>query len=300
MITEKWNELTGNNAELPLEYSQGLLYKFDEEAQGYVVKGISKSAAAHIVVPDTYGDYPVVAIGERAFYNCETLISITIPDSVTTIGYSAFESCSSLTSVTIPNSITAIGASAFESCPTLKDVYITDVAAWCNISFDNYYANPLYYAKNLYLDGELITELVIPDSVTTIGSYAFSNCDSLTSVTIPDSVTTIGSYAFYGCTSLTGVTIPDSVTCIGNAAFAFCTSLTNVTIPDSVTCIGNAAFSGCNSLTSVIFEDPTGWWYADTSDATSGTTISESDLADASTAANYLTSTYNWYYWFKD
>ena len=277
MIVEKWNELTGNNAELPLEDSQGLLYEFDEEAQGYVVKGISKSAAAHIVVPDTYGDYPVVAIGERAFYNCETLISVTIPDSVTPIGYSAFESCSSLTSVTIPNSITAIGSSAFESCSTLKDVYITDVAAWCNISFGNYSANPLYYAKNLYLNGELITELVIPDSVTTIGSYAFSRCSSLTSATIPDSVTTIGDYAFSYCDSLTSITIPDSVTTIGYKAFYFCSSLTSVT-----------------------FEDPTGWWCAFSSNATSGTAISESNLANASTAVKYLRSSYYDRFWFKD
>ena len=119
-------------------------------------------------------------------------------------------------------------------------------------------------------------------------------------MTIPDCVTTIGDEAFRYCSSLTSVTIGDSVTTIGDYAFYYCSSLTNVTIPDSVTTIGSYAFSNCDSLTSVTFEDPTGWWYADSADATSGTAISESDLADASTAASYLRSSYSDKYWFKD
>ena len=107
-------------------------------------------------------------------------------------------------------------------------MYITDITAWCGISFGDSDANPLYYAKNLYLNGELVTELVIPDSVTSIGKYAFYNCTSLTSVTIPDSVESIGNYAFYGCTGLTSVTIPDSVESIGDYAFRYCSGLTDV------------------------------------------------------------------------
>ena len=100
-----------------------------------------------------------------------------------------------------------------------------------------------------------LINVIIPDSVTSIGSYAFYNCTSLMNVTIPDSVTSIGSYAFYSCTSLMNVTIPDSVTSIGSYAFSGCTSLTNIVIPDSVTSIGSYAFYGCTSLTSIVIPD---------------------------------------------
>lgn len=118
---------------------------------------------------------------------------------VTSIGGSAFYKCTSLTNVTIPDSVTSIGSDAFRGCSSLTSVYITDIAAWCNISFSNYDSNPLNYAGNLYLNNELVTDLIIPDGVTKIGSYAFYNCDSLTSVTIPDSVTSIGDKAFSIC-----------------------------------------------------------------------------------------------------
>ena len=159
-------------------------------------------------------DAGVTTIGEDAFYNCDRLTSITIPDSVTTIGDYAFARCYSLTSVTIPDSVTTIGEYTFSSCDSL-------------------------------------TSITIPDSVTTIGEKAFSDCFSLTSVTIGDSVTTIGDWAFAHCTSLTSVTIGDSVTTIGEYTFAGCDSLTSVTIPDSVMTIGEYAFAYCSSLTSV-------------------------------------------------
>ena len=153
-------------------------------------------------------DVPVTSIGYKAFYNCSSLTSITIPNRVTSIGNRAFYGCSSLTSVKIPNSVTSIGEYAFSRCTSL-------------------------------------TSVTIPNSVTSIGNSAFSRCTSLTSVTITNSVTSIGSYAFYDCSSLTSVTIPDSVTSIGNYAFRNCTSLTSITIPDSVTSIGKGAFYGC-------------------------------------------------------
>ena len=193
-------------------------------------------------------DGDVTTIGGYAFCDCSSLTSVTIPDSVTTIGGHAFSGCSSLTSVTIPDSVTTIGWAAFYGCKNLTSVYIIDIAAWCNISFGNSYSNPLYYAGNLYLNNELVTDLTIPNSVTTIGDYAFHGCYLLKSVTIPDGVTKIGKCAFYDCSSLTSITIPDSVTSIGSAAFSGCSSLTSVTIPDSVTTIGNNAFRGCLSL----------------------------------------------------
>ena len=203
-----------------------------------------------VTIPDS-----VTSIGYGAFYGCSGLTSVTIPDSVTSIGDFAFARCEGLTSVTIPNSVTSIGSSAFSGCSGLTSVHIADLAKWCEISFGNYSANPLYYAHDLYLNGVKVTDLTIPDSVTSVGNYAFYGCSGLTSVTIPDSVTNIGDSAFSGCSGLTSVTIPDSVTNIGGSAFYGCSGLTSVTIPDLVTSIGGSAFYGCSGLTSVTIPD---------------------------------------------
>ena len=186
------------------------------------------------------------------YLNGEEIKDLVIPNSVTSIGDWAFSGCSGLTSVTIPNSVTSIGDTAFSGCSGLTSVHISDLEAWCSkINFANRYSNPLYYAGHLYLNGEEIKDLVIPNSVTSIGNYAFFDCDDLISVTIPNSVTSIGGGAFSSCSGLTSVTIPNSVTSIGNSAFSVCSGLTSVTIPNSVTSIGPSAFSYCKGLTSV-------------------------------------------------
>ncbi len=257
--------------------SDGVFYnsKFTKVTIGDAVTSIGKDAfyncwsLTSVTIPDS-----VTSIGDYAFYGCSSLTSVTIPDSVTTIGERAFVSCSSLTSVTIGDSVTTIRDFAFYDCDSLTSVYISDLSAWCKIDFGYYYANPLNYAKNLYLNNELVTDLVIPSDITEIKSYAFYNCSSLTSVTIGDSVTSIGGYAFYGCSSLTSVTIPDSVTTIGGSAFSGCTGelvvncnipsvsssssgpfygskFTSITIGDSVTSIGDYAFYGCDECESI-------------------------------------------------
>ena len=139
----------------------------------------------------------------------------------------------------------------FQGCSGLKKVIVKDIAAWCGIKFNGYYSNPLYYARHIYSDEDTEITLIIPNSVTSIGDYAFSGCSGLTSVTIPNSVTSIGECAFVGCHGLTSVTIPNSVTSIGDGAFGNCSGLTSVTIPNSVTSIGNSAFNRCSGLTSV-------------------------------------------------
>ena len=137
----------------------------------------------------------VTFIGVGAFSKCKSLTSVTIPNSVTSISDGAFSKCSSLTSVTIPNSVTSIGEKAFFECSGLTSVHISDIAAWCNIKFSD---NPFSYAHHLYLNGEEVKDLVIPNGVISIGDYAFYYCTAMTSVTIPNSVTSIGSQAFYG------------------------------------------------------------------------------------------------------
>ena len=217
-----------------------------------------------------------------------------------TIVTSAFGGCSSLTSVTINDGVTSIGSWAFSHCTGLTSVYYTgDIAGWCGISFVDSYANPLYYAGKLYIDGQLLTDdLVIPDSVTEIKSFAFSGCTGLTSVTIGNSVTSIRRYAFEDCTGLTSVTIGNGVTSIGDRAFSGCTGLTSVTIGNSVTSIGFQAFPWCTGLTSVVFEDTEGWQVGNYN-FSSYTTLSSAELANTSTAATYLKSTYHDYYWRK-
>ena len=201
-----------------------------------------------VTIPDS-----VTSIGEVAFGECTSLTSVTIPNSVTSIGGHAFTGCTSLTSITIPNSVTSIGEMAFHAfeCTSPRRVDITNLSAWCKISFGNDGANPLSYGARFYLNGSELTDITIPSDITEIKSYAFYAYSSLTSVVIPDSVTSIGEAAFYFCYSLTSVTIPDSVSSIGNEVFFRCYSLTSVTIPDSVTSIGDSAFSDCTSLKEV-------------------------------------------------
>ena len=224
----------------------------EHEGTSYSVTSIGHSAfqfcsgLTSVTIPNS-----VTSIGEYAFVACSGLTSVTIGNSVESIGKSAFNGCSGLTSVTIPNSVESIGYDAFNSCSGLTSVHISDIAAWCNIDFAFFTSNPLYYAHHLYLNGEEVKDLVIPNSVTSIGDYAFRGCSGLTSVTIGNSVTSIGAEAFMGCSGLTSVTIPNSVTSIGDYAFSYCSGLTSVTIPNSVTSIGGGAFYECSVLTSV-------------------------------------------------
>lgn len=136
-------------------------------------------------------------------FGCKNTV---IPNSVTSIGRGAFNGCSGLTSVSIPQSVTSIGDNAFNNCSGLSAVYISDLAAWCNLTFSYNYNNPLYYAHTLYLNGEEIKDLIIPNNVTTIGKYVFNNCSVLNSVTIGNNVTSVGNGAFQNCSNLTSVT----------------------------------------------------------------------------------------------
>jgi len=260
------------------------------------------SSLTSVTIPNS-----VTSIGGYAFKGCSSLTNFTIHNSVTSIGWRAFEGCSNLTSISIPNSVTSINSGAFSGCDSLKY---------------NEYENGLYLGNKenpyLFLAGVLdknITSFVINKQTKFIGDFAFGNCSNLTNITIPNSVTSIGwrafegcnslkyneyenglylgnkenpylflagvldknitsfvinkqtkfigDFAFEGCSKLTNISIPNSVISIGNLAFYKCTSLTNITIPNSVTSIENHAFSYCSSLTSIIIPNSVtsiGWW----------------------------------------
>lgn len=201
----------------------------------------------------------VTSIGSSVFYGCSGLTSIIIPNNITSIGSSAFKGCGSLGSVTIPNSVISIGSNAFFGVRHIEYYGSATGSPWGAISMNGVTEGDFAYSDatkhNLiaYLGtGGAVT---IPNNVNTIGSYAFSYCNSLVSVNIPDSVTEIGSYAFAYCSALTSVTLGSSVTSIGVMAFRNCSSLISITIPNSVTSINNYVFDSCVSLTTVTIGD---------------------------------------------
>ena len=189
----------------------------------------------------------VTSIGRWAFYGCSGLTSVTLPEGVTSIEGLAFEGCSNLSSINIPGSVTSIETRAFDGCSSLTFITVADG----NTVYDSREGCNAIIETNSNTLIQGCSTTVIPESVTSIGSFAFYGCSGLASIAVPESVTSIGSYAFEGCSGLTSITIPEGVTSIEWHTFYDCSSLTSVTIPEGVTSIGRSAFSGCNSLTSI-------------------------------------------------
>ena len=255
----------------------------------------------------------VTFVGHQIFYKCDNLTTVyynssfspaqdkvflnidsikTVIFGGTTIPSNILYTCLNVETIKVAKSIKSSNYYAFYGCSNLKNLYITDIAVWIKV-YQNYVGSSSYPScSNIYVNNELLTELVIPESVTTVSQYPFYNCDSIEKVIVHDKVTSISfsncdklaeinipksvksisfyncdalknidipdsvtSIYFYSCSSLTSVTIPDSVTSIGGSAFYNCSSLTSVTIPDSVTSIGGSAFYNCSSLTSVTIPD---------------------------------------------
>lgn len=237
--------------------------------------------------------YEVVSIGDVAFYGRESIISITIPNSVTSIGGSAFKNCTNLVYVIIPNSISIIRGETFYDCTSLSSITIgsgvtsiEDGAFGGCTSLTSVIWNAKNYVRNedswqsspfeglapqitsfVFGDGvssipdyfcsnmSNVTSITLPNSVTSIGKYAFSGCSGLTTIVVPNSVTSIGGYAFEDCSSLTAINIPDNLTSIEHGTFSGCSGLTSLTIPKNITSISDS-FWGCTSLTSIVWNAP--------------------------------------------
>jgi hypothetical protein len=259
-----------------------LAYALNEDGRSYTVTGIGLYTDKNLVIPETYKGLPVTEIGKNAFKGSKQFTSVEIPNSITTIGETAFDNCTLLTSVKIPASMKEIKRIAFHGCTALKDVYINDIAAWCDITFEidgmmtsPETVNPFYYATNLYVNDELVTELVIPDTVTVIKPYAFYDCESLVSIKIPTSLTAIGKEVFRKCDNLTNLYITDlnawmnvSIEMGGHPFTAVSTGtvsdragnlylngelVTELVIPDTVTALKGYTFWGCTSITNITF-----------------------------------------------
>ncbi len=222
------------------------------------------SSLSSIEIPSS-----VEIISPRTFYGCTGLSSVILHEGLKRIENSAFELCAKLETISIPSSVTYIDG--FYGCEGLRSVHINDLSAWCKI--DMVGRNPLSYANHLYLNGNEITDLIIPndissiknnafsgcsmktvqlhDGVLNIDSNAFSNCSALSTISFSMNLTNIGKFAFFGCGNLTSVSIPNGVTSIGEYAFSGCTGLLSISIPNSVTSIDAQTFEGCGGLTSI-------------------------------------------------
>ena len=195
----------------------------------------------------------VVSIQDEAFSGCSSLTTVNIPNCVKSIGKYAFSDCTGLTSINIGNGLTYMGDYAFNRCNALMSINISDIAAWCGICFDGINSNPVTMQNRLYLNGEVVREVVIPEGVTSIGDYAFKSCVSLISISLPSSLTSIGTDAFE-YTSLTTIHFPNNLKSIGSGAFECC-NLTSISIPKSVESIEGSTFAGNYDLTAITVEE---------------------------------------------
>ncbi len=235
-----------------------LEYTISEDGKYYTVTKILSDSLRSVTIPDELGDgVPVTGFTEGLFRGNKNIQYLTIGNGVTHIAAGAFENCSELRSVTMGTGVTFIGADAFKGCLRLRasGLFISDLEAWCRVELENAFSNPLYYTSGFFLNGERITQLVIPYGIEYIGNYAFYTKEGtggyITKIVIPNTVKTIGDYAFAGWNQYETLTLSASLTAIGERAFYKGASLPSVAIPNGVTSIGDGAFMKCNGLKTV-------------------------------------------------
>jgi len=219
-------------ADMYLEY-----YTYTVESGEATLTGVSGDVSGNIVLPSTLGGYPVTKIGYDAFYGCNQITAVTIPNGVTSIGDWAFSDCTALESVSIPDGVMSIGNYAFYWCIALAEAVLPD--------------SVIDVGGNAFCYCTALTNLRLSARLISMGSYAFSDCYSLKSLTLPLGMTSIGYGAFSGAQALTEVTVPETVTSIEDNAFFGCVVLKSLTLPQSVTSIGSEAFNYCDTLTEV-------------------------------------------------
>ena len=266
-----------------------LYYSLSSSAKvAKVTSSEDHSYAGSVVIPESVeyvGEtYPVLYIGEGAFQGCEALTDVYMADGIRGMEYRAFHGCKNLSSVRISKEMSFIAGPVFEGCQSLSIIKIPDLAAWCGVyiypSSGGVYGMakaPSEFFNEASLcddEGNVITELVIPEGITTVYNYVFHGCQSLVSVKIPESVASVGEFSFSGCRNLETVTFPNEMESIGWKAFYMCeslkeiklpsslkeipeqmcvrcSSLLSLTLPENLESIGPMAFSGCTSLTTI-------------------------------------------------
>ncbi len=270
------SDLDNNYSDETVVYSEGLKYSLNEDRTYLIVTGMGTCDDSTVIIPPTYNNMPVKAIGYCAFGggsfikpDIPYVKEIVLPNSIIEIGQGAFANNTNLTKIKFGNSIETVADEAFYGCKNLKEVHVDDLKSYCNISFNSM---PFYWAKNarLYIKNKPVTELVIPDGVEEIKNGTFSNCNFITKVKIGDSVTNIN-----------------------NNAFSNCANLIEVEIGASVTHIGSYAFSGCSMLLRAYFKDTNGWY------VNGPLSFTGNWLDEPATAAKFLADDFCYDEWIK-